>query len=201
MSNPYQIRISSGRLVDLSNFTEEDICLESISRSLNELKRFTGHWKVKEPLTVAQHTGLTMRLSRALYPDDVATYLLCLIHDFPEAYYGDHSSPMKRYLGSHLDDLKKIDGVIIDKLFFFDKKYLPQAHERMKRCDNLSLRIEQWMMWGDPEYLDVWQSDNMVSLLETEDLAEWYTDVQDRHLYLDSTYLALKQRNESEIAA
>lgn len=200
ISNPFEIRISSGRLVDLSNFTEEDICLESISRSLNELKRFTGHWREKEPLTVAQHTGLTMRISRALYPDDVATYLLCLIHDFPEAYYGDLSSPLKRYLGSNLDDLHFIDGIITGKLFFFDKKFLSQAHERMKRCDNLSLRIEQWQMWGDDEYLSALSNVDF-EFTESNPVDDWYTDIQNRHLYLDSTYLALKQRNESEVAA
>ena len=200
MSNPFEIRISSGRLVDLSNFTEEDICLESISRSLNEIKRFTGHWRDKEPLTVAQHTGLTMRISRALYPDDVASYLYCLIHDFPEAYYGDHSSPLKRYLGTNLDDLKKIDGVIVNKLFFFDKKYLPQAHERMKRCDQISLRIEQAMIWNDRSYLENLPEEDQ-GFCDKSPIGDWYEDLQDRHLYLDSTYNTLKQRNESEIAA
>lgn len=200
MFNPYSIRISSGKLVDLSNFTEEDICLESISRSLNALVRFTGHWRDKEPLTIAQHTGLTMRISRALYPDDVATYLLCLIHDFPEAYYGDLSSPLKRYLGDGYQVLKKIDDVLVNKLFFFDKKFLPQAHDRMKRCDHLSLRIEQTEMWGDDSYLENLSAEDMGLILDNP-VDEWFADVQDRHLYLDSTYLALKKRNESEIAA
>lgn len=194
MSNPFEIRISSGRLVDLSNFTEEDVCLESISRSLNNIVRFTGHFRNEEPLTVAGHTGLCMLISRKLFPDDVPSYLMCLIHDMPEAFYGDHSSPLKRYLGTNLDSLKKIDGVIIDKLFFFDKKYLPEAHKRSKRVDQISLRIEQMMMWNDSGYLSNLPEEDQKFVSENP-VDEWYKDLQDRHLYLDSTYSSLKSLN------
>lgn len=154
-----KIRISSGRMVDLNAFTSEDVDLFSINRSLNNLRRFTGHYKFSRPLSVAQHTMLVKMIADRLYPRDGGTRLMCIIHDFPEAYYSDLSSPLKRHLGdSFRNKIKEIDRVVFETLWDYwtydwecadDKQTNYTDYEAgCKQCDHISLRIEQNKMFG-----------------------------------------------------
>lgn len=140
------IRISSGRLVDLLNPQPEDIDLTSITRALNTIRRFTGHWQSCPPMTVAQHTLLTMEIAARIYPDDVETEFDCLLHDMPEAYYNDISSPMKRCI-----ELKEfvdpIDKMLYDTLWNLDTPYNDEIKAKRKHCDLIALHIERNMMW------------------------------------------------------
>lgn len=159
-----KIRISKNELVDLGDFKPEDVDLESISRSLNNLKRFTGHYSFSRPLSVAQHTYLCTMIAERLYPKDNGVKLMCIIHDFPEAYYGDLSSPLKRFLGeAYREKIKDIDRIIYETLWnkryeipdyvspdFFTRYNSPYTDysEECKKCDHISLRIEQNMLFG-----------------------------------------------------
>lgn len=152
-----KIRISKNELVDLGNFKPEDVDLESISRSLNNIKRFTGHYAFSRPLSVAQHTYLCTMIADRLYRKDYGVKLMCIIHDFPEAYYGDLSSPLKRFLGDvYREKIKEIDRTVYETLWkhaeyrepnWVDTDY-NDYKDQCKMCDHISLRIEQNMLFG-----------------------------------------------------
>jgi len=145
-----KIRISKNALVDLSDFGPEDVDLFSISRSLNNLKRFCGHYAYSPPLTVAQHTHLCTMIADVLYTGDLGVELMIMLHDMPEAIYGDLSSPLKRFLGdAYRDKIKTIDEVIYTTLwqgFALGQPYYDFI-DQCKKCDHLSLRIEQKMLF------------------------------------------------------
>lgn len=168
-----QIRISSGRLVDLNDFKPEDVCPMSIERSLNQIKRFTGHYNFHEPLTVAQHTKLVMDIAHKKFKQDTFLSTACRIHDFPEAYYGDLSSPLKKHFGDfYREKIRAIDQTVIEYFWLpynsvigldgwpVHKAYWEVEHD-VKIADTISLRIEQSMMWGsvppEPEVVDFFE--------------------------------------------
>jgi len=191
-----KIRISNGRYVDLANFKIEDIDLDSVTKSLNNIRRFTGHFRKKEPLTVAQHVGLTMKIADTLYPKDAATYLMCLIHDMPESIYGDFSSPLKRFLGTNLDILTNIDNTFLNRLWFLPKENLYQAQINCKVCDHISLRAEQLAMWGDYDCDDNPLELHVKTVLKEHPVSEWLEYVSDRYIYLQNTWLVMHNKDK-----
>ena len=78
--------------------------IKSIAFSLSNINRFTGHVGI---YSVAQHSVLVAQQ----LPDNLK--LSGLLHDAPEAYIGDVSSPLKRLLPDykHIEDFyhKEID--------------------------------------------------------------------------------------------
>lgn len=96
--NAHCMQTYSGRIVDLSGFSEDDIHIEDIAHALSQIVRFTGH--ITKPYTVAQHSVLVSRLC----PGEHA--LWGLLHDASEAYLGDVSTPLK----SLLPEYREIEG-------------------------------------------------------------------------------------------
>lgn len=88
----------TGKLVDLADFTEEDVRLPDISHALSLLNRFTGH--SKSPYSVAQHSVLVSRL----VPERYAMW--GLLHDASETYLGDVATPLKAILA----DYRELEG-------------------------------------------------------------------------------------------
>ncbi len=150
MTKNTYIRISNGRLVDLMDMGPEDVDLFSISRALNSISRFSGHWGRVRPLTVAQHTLLCMELAARLYPNEVDVEFGCLLHDMSEAYYNDISSPMKRCI-----DIKEfttpIDDIVHETLWTLDKPLTHEVEKKVKHCDLVALTIERNIMWEQTE--------------------------------------------------
>lgn len=170
------IRLSNGKLVDLMNPKEEDIDLFSATRSLNEIRRFTGHWKERRPLTVAQHTLLTVGLCKVTYPDDTEAELDCLIHDMPESWYNDISTPQKRSL-SLAGLTGPIDTVFYSRLWKHPTPYNDEIKKKRKEMDALALAIEQNSMWGEEirecefslqECIDIFESYAQIEFVDLE---------------------------------
>lgn len=80
-------RTFSGKLFYPLDPRAEEICIEDIAHALSLQCRFTGH--VSHFYSVAQHSVIVSHLC------DPADALWGLLHDAPEAYIGDMSSPLK----------------------------------------------------------------------------------------------------------
>ncbi len=95
MSNqePWILTHTGGRRINLQNPRPEDVHIEDIAYALSRTPRFTGH---SDPSwTVGQHLLYCSRLVARNYGSH-ALQLAALVHDFPEAYLGDVSAPLKR---------------------------------------------------------------------------------------------------------
>lgn len=80
----------TGKLIDLANFTPEDVRLPDIAHALSQINRYTGH--TIRPYSVAEHC---VTVSRLCQPEHA---LWGLMHDASEAYLGDVSRPLKSLL-------------------------------------------------------------------------------------------------------
>lgn len=96
--NAHCMQTYSGKVVDLSRFSEDDINVEDIAHALSQIVRFTGH--ITQPYAVAQHSVLVS----GLCPSEHA--LWGLLHDASEAYLGDVSTPLKTLLPQY----REIEG-------------------------------------------------------------------------------------------
>ena len=168
-------RMSSGRYIDLSSLTEDDLFLEDIIPAINYIYRFTGHHDRNPPLTVAQHSMLCLRLAeKAGESPDVK--LATLTHDFAEAYVGDVATPLKKMLGKHwIRIAKPIEEMVNNK--FSPSGNDPEVHERVKIYDTMSLDIERRCMWNQ-RGKDNWPTPNK-NVGTLEDKYKLFKDVKD----------------------
>jgi 5'-deoxynucleotidase YfbR-like HD superfamily hydrolase len=88
--NATTMQTFTGKLVDISNFTADDVRLPDIAHALSILNRFTGHSRV--PYSVAQHSVMVSKIC----PSDMAMW--GLMHDASEADLGDSATPLKNLL-------------------------------------------------------------------------------------------------------
>lgn len=183
-------RLSTGKYVDLSNLSVDDINIKDISRSLNYIYRFTGHWKDKEPLTVAQHTRLAVHLSRIIFPNDKVVELDVTIHDFPEAYTGDIATPLKKLFGTQFKDYEyEIEKVVYDKFWVADVEHSKEIYESRKICDLLALDIERRNIWSSPQGKDHWPDIPMEGIFSSKEKKELFDMIQkDRFVDLEGMY-------------
>lgn len=84
---------TSGVAFDLLDPRAEDVRLADIAHALSRINRFSGHTH-GEPYSVAHHSMLVADLL-ASWGAPVEVVLEGLLHDAPEAYYGDITSPVK----------------------------------------------------------------------------------------------------------
>jgi hypothetical protein len=142
--------LSNGKYVYLDSLTDEDIDLSSISQSLNQIKRFTGHYAVRPPLTVAQHTYLVYNISKQMFPDEPLVHLDCVLHDFGEAFYGDIASPVKSLIKHQFKLMATpINTLIYSK--FYPVEYTEDVYNKRVICDLIALDIERRQMWKPVE--------------------------------------------------
>ena len=161
------VQTVSGVAFDLLAPRAEDVRAADIAHSLARINRFSGH-TLGEPYSVAHHSMLVADLL-ASWGCPVAIVREGLLHDAPEAYYGDIVQPMKAAIvaaeeaseGAISDPLvqvtRPIDRVVRAALA------LPE-HESaiVKRADLVALAIERRDLmascerdWELPEYAPV----------------------------------------------
>jgi 5'-deoxynucleotidase YfbR-like HD superfamily hydrolase len=85
----------SGRAIDFDDVRPEHIEIEDIALGLSRINRYLGHTPV--PLTVAEHSIRVAHVVRHV-TNDVELTLRALLHDAAEAYVGDVTAPVKRYI-------------------------------------------------------------------------------------------------------
>jgi len=92
------LQTSTGLVLDFLNFSSSDVRLEDIATGLSKLCRFNG--QCKNFYSVAEHSVLVSRYIEALAEKKGqmprALISAGLLHDSPEAYLGDMTTPLKR---------------------------------------------------------------------------------------------------------
>lgn len=128
--------VSSGRLVDLDNFSPDDVNPEDIARSLSNTCRFNGH--CREFYSVAQHCILVSKI----VPDSI--HSAALLHDAAEAYLGDIIRPLKT-----IEDTAR-EGFVLDAIFthFSLPPLTPSGKGILKVADSVLLAIEAELLLG-----------------------------------------------------
>lgn len=147
-SQPW-IHTYQGRKVMLLDPQAADIDAIDIAHSLSYLNRFTGHavcsW------SVAQHSVVGSILSEILYPTFKWLASEFLLHDSPEAYVGDVSSPLKSALPGYRD-IESKHRTAIEKRFAVS---LGGAMEKLVDLRMLATERKLFMPagedWGIPE--------------------------------------------------
>lgn len=138
--NATTMQTFTGKLIDLSDFKEEDVRLPDISHALSIINRFTGHAKC--PYSVAQHSVMVSEL----VPQEDA--LWGLLHDASEAYLGDVARPLKAMLPEYVALEKRIQQVIARA--FHLKWPMPDS---VKVADNRALMAEKReLVYGDHDW-------------------------------------------------
>ncbi len=123
----------TGKKFSLIDPQPEDVCLEDIIRSLSNICRFNGH--CLPFYSVAHHSLLVQSCCK--------DHRAGLAHDFPEAYYSDISSPLKRAFEQLCGNawkkiLKQIDRVVAETL-----GYTYPLPQEVKDADLLMLATEK----------------------------------------------------------
>ncbi len=155
------IQTFSGKKFSLIDPQPEDVDIGDIVAALCKLVRFTGH--CRGMYTVAQHS---------VHVADLVPSELCyaaLLHDAPEAYYGDFSRPLKQAAnlisrGHFSQMLHRIDVVVFDALGIadFDDPQIHLADNRMLATEARDLMVippEPWAALPPPreETICVWE--------------------------------------------
>lgn len=133
------IRTYSGKYVNVLSFKEDDVHTLDIAFGLAASMRFGGHNMI--PVNVLQHSLDTHDIVSRL-TDNTDTLLAALLHDAPEAYLSDLSSPIKRLMPEYIEVEESMLKTILMS-YEVDTDYENfQLPEEVKYADALSLQRE-----------------------------------------------------------
>mgnify|MGYP001614787186 CR=1 FL=1 len=156
----YWVQTYTGKSFDLSNPLPSMVCIEDIAHALATLNRYTGH--ARWPYSIAQHSIMVAEIVAATAPE---LGLPALLHDSPEAYTNDWSSPLKRMMrdADERDDPRESPGQIplqversIEhairlkfRLFYnYPADALASARRLIKHADLIALATEKRDLFG-----------------------------------------------------
>ena len=116
----------------------DDISFEDVASSLSKICRFTGH--TKEFYSVAEHSCLVMQIVNDLMGGEAPREIqvAALLHDAPEAYVNDVSTPLKRMLPDYRAVEHRVWAAVAQK--FGIPEELPKI---VKVADKLAYIIER----------------------------------------------------------
>lgn len=120
----------TGKVVDLSDFTMQDVDIEDIAHALSLINRFTGHTKM--PYSVAQHSVMVSRLV------PVQHAMWGLLHDASEAYLGDVARPLKVMLPEYKALEARVQRAIA-RVYYLEWPIPAEVHA----ADNRALMAEK----------------------------------------------------------
>lgn len=118
----------------------ENLQIYDMIWGLTHLNRFTG--KADRQVNVAIHSLHCHAIAALWQPDNLDLQLYALVHDLPEAYYGDFPGFLKNDLGADfVQTLARIDNLVFNQLGL--SKDLRLALEPdLKSIDNNALALE-----------------------------------------------------------
>lgn len=178
----------TGTVFDFTRPLEGEIRLEDIAHALGMLCRFNGH--IRRFYSVAQHSVL---VSRMVEPEHA---LQALFHDAPEAYAGDVTAPLKKFMPNYQMLEAKIAINIRGAL---DLGVLTDGAAPIKLADRVALELEVFCLTNrSTPAFRLLEGGASVDVLETTLLrAELADCTPDRSLSPpDATALFLKREQE-----
>jgi len=137
------IAIYSGEIFDLENPHLSEFTIVDVAHALSHICRFTGH--CNRFYSVAQHS---VYVSRLCSPEN---RLYGLLHDAPEAFIGDVSSPLKRMLPDYRTIEAKVTKAVNERFG------LPDVEPpEVKVADLRMLATERLALINSPLDEDKW---------------------------------------------
>jgi uncharacterized protein len=155
------IQTYTGRAFDLLDPRPEQIDPLDIAHGLSMICRFTGH--VRDFYSVAQHSCLVAEIVSDLWragpsdrPCPELVQLAALLHDAPEAYIGDVSTPLKRAMRgegqlSEYDAIEaRIESAIMQRFLWAGADPNESVRSLIKRADTIALATEHAALFTGP---------------------------------------------------
>ena len=162
-----QFTTVSGAEVDLDCVTPDDVDLDVVFHALSNTCRFNGHTPVFYSVLAHSILVASMAEDAVGYEDYRGKYVAALqglLHDGGEAFYGDHSSPLK----TMIPDLRQLDREARTSVFTvagIPLDLLPQV----EKADQLALLLERMIFFGHATFID---ADRLLGELFPYDTAE-----------------------------
>ena len=132
-ADSYYVTTATGKLVYLDDPKDFDII--DIAIGLSNICRWGGqmenHW------SVAQHSLALCYILSLIYPGDKPLCRAALLHDAAEAYIGDITRPVLRFVGGNLQTLKNTLEAAVEHQFNFNG-----SDQRLKRWDDQIIHVE-----------------------------------------------------------
>ena len=129
------IQTYSGKKITIRHSEDNEYTLIDIAHALSLQSRFVGH--TEKLYSVAQHSVIVSQVMPPQTP--IKTKLIALLHDASEAYLGNVSRPLKRFL-IHYRDIEEAMQAGIYK--YYDLEPTAEELEMVKFYDNCVLAIE-----------------------------------------------------------
>lgn len=151
MSESSWIDTKSRKIVNFLNIEHGSIRMDDIATGLSNTCRFAG--QIEEFYSVAEHSVLVYRYCKSklsgLSPD-LFLSVLCsaLMHDAPEAYLGDVTTPLKMLCPGFKIIESELEGVVRDTFGL----ETPFDHHMIKTADRALFEIERFEFRGGMEY-------------------------------------------------
>ncbi len=160
MTTPW-IQTHTGKAFDLLDPKPDQIDVEDIAHALAHLCRFTGH--ARRFCSVAQHSCFVAEIAAEFWqaehgtPCPARVALAALLHDAPEAYIGDVSSPLKIALRGEgtISEYDQIEARICEAIYERFGMYTIRAGAvnvpgLIKRADLIALATEHRDLFDGP---------------------------------------------------
>lgn len=170
------IAVYSGKLFDIANPEHSDFTIVDIAHALANMCRFTG--QCNKFYSVAQHS---VYVSRLCSPEN---RLYGLLHDAPEAFIGDVSTPLKRMLPDYKRVESNVHKAVLERFGLSE-----QMPEEVKIADLRMLATERLALLNTPVDEEKWKFLKDVELAPFPDLPMSPTEA---NLFFLEEYLKLK---------
>lgn len=153
--------MNSGRLVDIGNFTADDVDLEDIAHHLSKIQRFNGALPINTTYSVAEHCINLVQHAVHINRFNTLSIRMLLLHDASEAYLSDVVSPAKPYIPDYVKLEKGVQQTINKKLLNIDK--LIDDSSMLKQLDKRILIDEVEHI--KPEFINLYREESGLEAL------------------------------------
>jgi 5'-deoxynucleotidase YfbR-like HD superfamily hydrolase len=154
--------MASGKLIDIGNFTVDDVDLVDIAHHLSKIQRFNGALPIDITYSVAEHCINLVQHAMKVGGFSTLAMRMLLLHDAGEAYVSDVVSPAKSYIPDYVKLEKGVQQVINKKLLNINT--LIDDSGRLKELDKRILIDE--VQHIKPEFVDIYKQESGLDALE-----------------------------------